>query len=87
MAPAQMALPIERRNGASPQPAPSRPRVPAVEAPPVVAAAPAVEAVPELAPAAVPVWVQRVTTAAVLAVALVAAVASYESPYVKWCVG
>jgi hypothetical protein len=87
MAAAQMALPVDRRNGASAHPAPHRTAVPAVEAPPVVAVAPAVEAVPELAPAAVPVWVQRVTTAAVLAVALVAAVASYESPYVKWCVG
>jgi Protein of unknown function (DUF2637) len=84
MAAAQMALPIEWRNGASPAPAPPhpapRPVVSSVEAPPVVAAAPMVAAAPELAPAAgnVPVSVQRVTTAAVLAVALVAAVASYE---------
>ena len=83
MAPAQMALPIERRNGASPgqaPPSPSHPAAPVEEAPPVLASAVAVEAAPELAPAVgvVPVWVQRVTTAAVLAVALVAAVASYE---------
>jgi hypothetical protein len=92
MASAQMALPVERRNGASPR----RP-VPVVEAPP--AEAPAVEvgdqAVNVEAPraqvdqvieddgrpvsvAAVPMWVQRVTTAAVLSVALVAAIASYE---------
>jgi hypothetical protein len=102
MAPAQMALPVERRNGASPR----RP-VPVVEAPPVEAPAVAVDdqAVNVEAPraqveagdqvvedagqvvvevdqapgvAAVPVWVQRVTTAAVLSVALVAAIASYE---------
>jgi hypothetical protein len=92
MAPAQMALPVERRNGASPR----RP-VPMVEAPPVEGPAVEVEdqAVKVEAPqpqidqvveddgqavsvAAVPVWVQRVTTAAVLSVALVAAIASYE---------
>ena len=92
MAPAQMALPVERRNGASPR----RPG-PVVEAPPVEAPAveveeQAVNGEPPAAPvdqvvedggqavsvAAVPVWVQRVTTAAVLSVALVAAIASYE---------
>jgi hypothetical protein len=93
MAPAQMALPVERRNGASPR----RP-VPVDEAPPLDARAvevedqavnvdaPQVEAGDQVvendgqAPgvAAVPVWVQRVTTAAVLSVALVAAIASYE---------
>ena len=91
MAPAQMALPVERRNGASPR------RVPVVEAPPVEAPAVEVgdqavnvEALPAqvdqvveddgqaVSVAAVPVWVQRVTTAAVLSVALVAAIASYE---------
>ena len=92
MAPAQMALPVERRNGASP-------RRPVPVPPPGQAEAPAVEledqAVNVDAPrarvahvveddgqaagvAAVPVWVQRVTTAAVLSVALVAAIASYE---------
>ena len=80
MAPAQMALPVERHNGASPR----RP-APVVQAPPV--AAPAVEVEDQAverdgqaagAAAAVPVWVQRVTTAAVLSVALVAAIASYE---------
>ncbi|HSI93369.1 MAG TPA: DUF2637 domain-containing protein [Jiangellaceae bacterium] len=92
MAPAQMALPVERRNGASPR----RP-VPLVEAPPVELPAVEVEdqAVNVEAPrapvdqvvedegqavrvAAVSVWVQQVTTAAVLSVALVAAIASYE---------
>jgi hypothetical protein len=89
MAPAQMALPVERRNGASPR----RP-VPVVQAPPVEAPpvevedqAAEVEAGGSLiedhrqaagAAAAVPVSVQRVTTAAVLSVALVAAIASYE---------
>jgi hypothetical protein len=76
MAVGQMALPIDRRNGASvarPTPAP-------VEA---------VAGTREIEPVgvAVPVWVQRVTTASVVAVAGVAAVASYESPYVKGWVG
>ena len=84
MAGAQMALPIERRNGVSvgrhapePSPPPTAPAEPA----PVVEPAPAVEHVApvvEPAPAAVPRWVHRVTTAAVLSVALVAAIASYE---------
>jgi hypothetical protein len=92
MAPAQMALPVDRRNGAS-----LRRPVPVVETPAVEAAAIEVEdqavnvevrpaqvdqvVEDELAAAsvaAVPVWVQRVTTAAVLSVALVAAIASYE---------
>jgi len=70
MAPAQMALPIERRNGASaprPKPAPVEVVAPVLD----------VESEPETS-ASVPVWVRRVTTAAVLAVAMVAAVASYE---------
>jgi Protein of unknown function (DUF2637) len=90
MAPAQMALPVERRNGASPRRA-----VPKVQADPATAVpaevppvevdgqavtdngqAVGVDQVPGVA--AVPVWVQRVTTAAVLSVALVAAIASYE---------
>jgi hypothetical protein len=89
MAPAQMALPVERRNGASP-------RRPAPVPPPAPAEAPAVEVEDQTAnvedggpltedhrqaagaAAAVPVWVQRVTTAAVLSVASVAAIASYE---------
>jgi hypothetical protein len=85
MAPAQMALPVERRNGASPR----RP-VPVVEAPPVEAPPAEVDQAvggagqviedqgKAVSVAAVPVWVQRVTTAAVLSVALVAAIASYE---------
>ncbi|HEX6238652.1 MAG TPA: DUF2637 domain-containing protein [Acidimicrobiales bacterium] len=78
MAPAQMALPVERRNGASPR----RP-VPVVETPPVEAPPGEVDQVVEddgqaVGVAAVPVWVQRVTTTAVLSVALVAAIASYE---------
>jgi len=63
---AQMALPIERHNGASPgrrAPAPA----------PVEVAAPLPVGEP-----VVPVWVGRVTTAAVVAVAGVAAIASYE---------
>jgi len=64
MPPAQMALPIDRRNGASFAP----PALVEVVAP-----------VPDVASSAVvPVWVRRVTTVAVLAVATVAAVASYE---------
>jgi hypothetical protein len=68
MTPAQMALPIERRNGASA----TRPTPSPVE---VVASVLDVEAEPEWL---VPVWVRRVTTVAVLSVAGVAAVASYE---------
>ena len=64
MASAQMALPIERRNGASV----THPTAPPVDI---------VAAVVDVEPAAVPAWVRRVTTAAVLAVAIVAAVASY----------
>ena len=81
MATAQMALPVDRRNGAS------VPRPPAQVALPIIPTdpAPAVEQLPavEQAPVveqveAVPVWVRRITTGAVLSVALVAAVASYE---------
>jgi hypothetical protein len=78
MPPAQMALPVDRRNGASA----SRP---AIVAPPAEASAPAVEVKdqavnvePADGAAVVPVWVRRVTTASVVTVALVAAVASYE---------
>ncbi len=104
MAPAQMALPVDRRNGASvprppaqvalpsipadTDPAPvevehgqaveQRPAVqveqaPAVEQTAEVEAAPVVEQVE-----AVPVWVRRVTTGAVVSVALVAVVVSFE---------
>jgi hypothetical protein len=66
----QIALPVDRRNGASvPRPAPS-PAISAPVAEPVIITDPALPGVP--------VWVRRVTTAAVLAVAAVAAVASYE---------
>jgi hypothetical protein len=92
MAPAQMALPVERRNGASPrrplpvvEPAPVEPPAVEVEDQAVTVEAPRaqVDQVVEddgqaVSVAAVPVWVQRVTTAAVLSVALVAAIASYE---------
>ena len=91
MAPAQMALPVERRNGASPRRAVSKVQAaPAPAGPVEVPRAVEVEGQAvedngqavalEQAPgaAAVPVWVQRVTTAAVLSVALVAAIASYE---------
>jgi hypothetical protein len=105
MAPAQMALPVDRRNGASTH----RPAVVPPAAPTAVVEdngpadnvedqGVAVDAVAALLPTvdrqavavedhavavgrrveAVPVSVQRVTTAAVLAVALVAAIASYE---------
>jgi hypothetical protein len=67
MPPAQMALPIDRRNGAS---------VVRLTPGPVVAVAPALDVEPDVV--TVPVWVRRVTTAAVLAVAGVGAVASYE---------
>jgi hypothetical protein len=67
MAVAQMALPIERRNGASLDP----------PLPPVETAAQVLDVEPVLPPL-VPVCVRRVTTAAVLAVAGVAAIASYE---------
>jgi hypothetical protein len=92
MAPAQMALPVERRNGASPRrPVPEVEHA-LVEAPqavevedqainieaPPVEVDPAVEVERAASVAAVPVWVQRVTTAAVLSVSLVAAIASYE---------
>jgi hypothetical protein len=86
MAPVQMALPVDRRNGASAHPAPPPTAPPAVEAVPdigrVVEVVPeptlVPNRVPEVGPAPVPRWVQRVTTGAVLSVALVAAVASYE---------
>jgi hypothetical protein len=81
MAPAQMALPVDRRNGASAHQPPPTPATEAEHMPPAVEnVAPVVEhegaSVPD--PAAVPRWVHRVTTAAVLSVALVAAIASYE---------
>ena len=65
----QMALPVDRRNGASVRRPPSSP-----------AGAPAAEAHPPGTTTAglVPQWVLRVTTTSVIAVALVAAVASYE---------
>ena len=78
MAPTQMALPVDRRNGASAHPAPPRTDPPAVEQAPPAKVAPVVDLVPEVGRPAVPRWVQRVTTAAVLSVALVAAVASYK---------
>ena len=78
MVAAQMALPVDRRNGASPH----RP------APPAPAVVPVLDIEPDPAPvdvaplvdqaAVVPGWVRWTTTGAVLAVALVAAVASYE---------
>jgi hypothetical protein len=78
MAPAQMALPVDRRNGAS-----AARRVIAapveVDGPAVEPEGQAVEVVHTSEPLTlVPVWVRRVTTASVVAVALVAAVASYE---------
>jgi Protein of unknown function (DUF2637) len=67
---AQMALPIERRNGASV-------RLPAGAPASASTLATALEA-PAVVLPAVPPWVRRVTTTSVLAVAVVAAVASYE---------
>jgi Protein of unknown function (DUF2637) len=67
MAAAQMALPIDRRNGAS---------VARHSQAPGDVVAPVFDVEPDVV--AVPVWVRRVTTAAVVAVAGVAAVASYE---------
>jgi hypothetical protein len=79
MAPAQMALPVDRRNGASAhQPPPTPIPAPRGEPPAGEAVAPVVEHEAAPVPAAVPPWVHRVTTAAVLSVALVAAIASYE---------
>jgi Protein of unknown function (DUF2637) len=77
MAAGQMALPMERRNGASSRrPSPST-QAPAPEpAPP----APTITAAPASPPveAEAARWVRRVTTLAVVLVAGVAAVASYE---------
>jgi hypothetical protein len=85
MAAAQMALPVDRRNGASahrPAPPPVVAPVVDVEPEPAPTVAPVgvevVESAPTTNVSVVPGWVQRVTTAAVLAVAAVAAVASYE---------
>jgi Protein of unknown function (DUF2637) len=76
MAPAQLVLPVARSNGASPHPPAPPGRVPASR--PVedrvvdeTSGRPGVVV-------GLPVWVRRVTTTAVVAVALVAAVASYE---------
>jgi hypothetical protein len=77
MAAGQMALPMERRNGASSRrPSPSTPAPAPEPAPPAptITAAPASPAV-EVEAAR---WVRRVTTLAVVLVAGVAAVASYE---------
>jgi hypothetical protein len=87
MAPAQMALPVDRRNGASaPRPAVVPPVVPAGVAVEVEGQAPDLDPpgpvdagpVPGVGVVDVSVWVRRTTTAAVALVALVAAVASYE---------
>jgi Protein of unknown function (DUF2637) len=79
MAPAQLVLPVARSNGASPHRAP--PTVPSAGRGPA-ARVPGDQAVSEVAVApvvmGVSVWVWRITTASVLAVATVAAVASYE---------
>jgi Protein of unknown function (DUF2637) len=77
MAAAQMALPVDRRNGASaprPAPPPVAQAVPEPSRPLAVATAKP----SPVAGAEAPCWVRRVTTGAVLAVALVAALASYE---------
>jgi len=71
----QMALPVDRRNGA-PVPSAAPPLSAPAEAAPAMVATPAEPA--RRVAVGVPVWVRRVTTASVLAVAAVAAVASYE---------
>jgi hypothetical protein len=92
MAPAQMALPVDRRNGASVPRPPDQVALPIIPTDPAPAAVEvdqgqAVEQVPavevEQTPVveqveAVPVWVRRVTTGAVVSVALVAVVVSFE---------
>ena len=65
-----MALPVDRCNGASVSRSAPSAAIPVPMAEPVAISAPALPGVP--------VWVQRVSTASVLAVAGVAAVASYE---------
>jgi hypothetical protein len=79
MATAQLVLPVARSNGASshlpPLTVPSTDRGPAALVAEDQAASEA--SVPPVV-MGVPVWVRRITTAAVLAVAVVAAVASYE---------
>jgi hypothetical protein len=80
MAPAQLVLPVARSNGVSP--GRSHPSTsPAADLGPVAQVgdngAVSQDPVPG-AVAAVPVWVRRVTTTAVVAVAGVAAIASYE---------
>jgi Protein of unknown function (DUF2637) len=76
MAPAQMALPVDRRNGASAH----RPSPPATSRRSRPSPGSTVELPREALPVGkeVPLWVRRVTTTAVLTVAIVAAVASYE---------
>jgi Protein of unknown function (DUF2637) len=71
MAPAQMALPMERRNGASPHRQGDELPAPEPAPPSIVPSSSTAEA--ETAR-----WVRRVTTLAVVLVAGVAAVASYE---------
>jgi Protein of unknown function (DUF2637) len=78
MAPAQLVLPVARSNGASPHRPP--PTMPPTDRGPA-ARVPGDQAVSEVAVPPVRmvgVWVRRITTAAVLSVAVVAAVASYE---------
>jgi hypothetical protein len=71
MAPAQMALPMERRNGASPRRLPDELPAPEPAPPSIVPSSSVVEVQAGR-------WVRRVTTLAVVLVAAVAAVASYE---------
>lgn len=79
MAAAQMALPVDRRNGASTtRPAPPSPVVQALDVEPETAPGEVPAVAVEASGAVVPGWVRWTTTGAVLAVALVAAVASYE---------
>jgi hypothetical protein len=79
MASAQMALPVDRRNGASAARPAAPPAAHAGPEPSPTLAAPVEEVTSSaVAVGEAPRSVRRVTTAAVLAVALVAALASYE---------
>jgi hypothetical protein len=77
LARAQLGLPVDRRNGAS-APRPAAPPVPDAVLEPAPRVAEPTPSPAVLREAEVPGWVRRVTTAAVLSVALVAALASYE---------
>jgi hypothetical protein len=76
MAAAQLVLPVARSNGASPHR--PHPAVPAPDPGPTRVVDDGASSKDSASAVEVPVWVRRVTTAAVVAVAGVAATASYE---------